>query len=77
MFESISMASRARRLLAIRHLGRAVATWYDLAPGEVLDDAARFAGEAALMDVPWEMQKPVVDYLCGRLLLPNRRPPAR
>lgn len=73
MIEQTILARRASRLLAIRHLGRAVATWYDLDAGAVLDDAAQFAGEAVLTDVPWEMHKPVMDYLCGRLLLPERR----
>lgn len=73
MIDQTVMARRGGRLLAIRHLGRAVAAWYDLDAGAVLDDAARFAGERALTDVPWEMHKPVMDYLCGRLLLPERR----
>ena len=72
MAEHSVLARRASRLLAIRHLGRAVAAWYGLEEGGVLDDAARFAGERGLADVPWEMHKPVADYLCGRLLLPVR-----
>lgn len=70
--EQTILARRAARLLAIRHLGRAVASWYGLDDAAVLEDAARFAGERALADVPWEMHKPVADYLCGRLLLPER-----
>lgn len=75
MVEQTILARRASRLLAIRHLGKAVASWYGLDTGAVLEDAARFAGERALTDVPWEMHKPVADYLCGRLLLPDRRAP--
>ncbi len=77
MSERTIVARRASRLLAIRHLGRAVAAWYDLDTGAVLDDAARFAGGGTLTDVPWERHKPVVDYLCGRLLLPERRTVSR
>jgi hypothetical protein len=50
-----------------------VAVYYDTDAAEVLDDAAHFAGERALMDIPPDLQKPVVDYLCGRLLLPEPR----
>lgn len=73
LIEQTILARRGARLLAIRHLGQAVAAWYALDAGNVLDDAARFAGERALPDLPWEMHKPVVDYLCGRLLVPERR----
>lgn len=73
MIEQTILARRGSRVLAIRHLGQAVAAWYGIDAGNVLDDAVRFAGERALTDFPWEMHKPVVDYLCGRLLLPERR----
>lgn len=76
MIEATQMAQRARRLIAIRHLGQAVAAYYDLNAGDVMEDAARFAGEGSLIDIPCHMQKPVVDYLCGRLLLPDPRRPA-
>jgi hypothetical protein len=69
------MAQRARRLLAIRHLGRAVAAYYGLDETAVLADAARFAGASALSDIPAGLQKPAVDYLCGRLLLPDSGAP--
>ena len=71
MIESLPMARRARRILAIRHLGHAVAAYYDMEAAEVLEDAAHFAGERSLIDIPPDLQKPVVDYLCGRLLLPE------
>jgi hypothetical protein len=60
----------ARRLAAIRHLGRAVAALYDLDPEEVLWDAARFAGVDTPSEIAAERRKAVIDYLCGRLLLP-------
>jgi hypothetical protein len=65
------MAVRARRILAIRYLSKAVGAYYGLDARDVADDAARFAGEGRLMDIPPDMHKPVVDYLCGRLLLPE------
>jgi hypothetical protein len=72
MIPSASMATRARRLLAIQHLGKAVAAYYGLDERAVVADAARFTGAAALSEIPPDMQKPAVDYLCGRLLLPDR-----
>ncbi|MEN3977190.1 hypothetical protein [Emcibacter sp. SYSU 3D8] len=70
MIDQSLLAQRGARLLAVTHLGRAVAAWHDLEPRAVLDDAARFAGGQSLTDVPAEMLKPVMDYLCGRLLVP-------
>jgi hypothetical protein len=77
MMEATQMALRARRMIAIRHLGHAVAAYYEMSALDVLEDAARFAGERALIDIPGQMQKPVVDYLCGRLLLPDPPRPSR
>ncbi len=71
MMKLSSLSLRARRMQALRHLGKAVAAYYGLDEAAVLEDAARFAGEPSLIDVPAEMQKPAIDYLCGRLLLPD------
>jgi hypothetical protein len=69
--KTTGMAVRAQRLLAIRYLSKAVGAYYGVDACDVADDAARFAGEGRLMDIPPDMHKPVVDYLCGRLLLPE------
>ncbi|MGE0667965.1 MAG: hypothetical protein AB7O49_15520 [Sphingomonadales bacterium] len=71
MIEQTVLALGASRMLAIRHLGRAVAAWYGLDERAVLDDAARFGGERTIVELPRDRHKPVADYLCGRLLLPE------
>ncbi|MBI1181022.1 MAG: hypothetical protein GC201_10720 [Alphaproteobacteria bacterium] len=67
------LAHRGGRLMAVWHVGRAVAAFYGTDEAEVLRDAARFAGERRLADVPPDLLKPVLDYLCGRLLVPEAR----
>ncbi len=71
------LARRASRMLAIQRLSQAVAAWYGLDARSVREDAARFGGEWRLADLPWETHKAVADYLCGRLLLPERVPGPR
>lgn len=61
----------SRRTLAISQLAQTVATLYNLQVVEVLDDAARFAGADSYSDIPPDLQKPVLDYLSGRITLPG------
>ena len=60
--------------MAFGQVAQAVATWHRLCVADVLEDAALAVGAAGAAQVPEDMLKDAVDYLCGRLSLSDPEP---